>query len=58
MWKIMCFFYLKPHKHIALYQIHKIMLFLAMSFNLILFNYLNVIYFHFTYENVFAAWFT
>ncbi len=30
MWKIMCFFYLKPHKHIAL---HQIMLFLATSYD-------------------------
>ncbi len=33
MWKIMCFLNLKPHKHIALHQIHKIMFFLAMSFD-------------------------
>ncbi len=33
MWKIMCFFNLKTHKHIALHQIHKIMLFLATSYN-------------------------
>ncbi len=31
--KIICFFNLKPHKHIALHQVHKIMLFLATSFN-------------------------
>ncbi len=31
MWKIMCFLDLKPYKHIALHQIHKIMFFLAMS---------------------------
>uniref|UniRef100_A0A671MAJ7 B-cell receptor CD22 n=1 Tax=Sinocyclocheilus anshuiensis TaxID=1608454 RepID=A0A671MAJ7_9TELE len=29
MWKIMCFFNLKPHKHISLHQIHKIMFFLS-----------------------------
>ncbi len=29
----MCFFNLKPHKHIALHQIHKIMLFLARSYD-------------------------
>ncbi len=29
MWKIMCFFNLKPHKHIALHQIHQIMLFFS-----------------------------
>ncbi len=33
MWKIMCFLNLKPHKHIALHQIHKIMLFLATSYD-------------------------
>ncbi len=33
MWKIMCFFNLKLRKHIALHQIHKIMFFLAMSYN-------------------------
>ncbi len=33
MWKIMCFFNFKPHKHIALHQIHKIMFFLAMSYD-------------------------
>ncbi len=32
-WKIICFFNLKPHKHIALHQVHKIMLFLAMSYD-------------------------
>ncbi len=31
--KIMCFFNLKPHKHIALQHIHKIMLFLATSYD-------------------------
>ncbi len=29
----MCFFYFKPHKHIALHQIHKIMFFLATSYD-------------------------
>ncbi len=29
----MCFFYFKPHKHIALHQIHKILLFLATSYD-------------------------
>ncbi len=33
MWKIMCFLNLKPHKHIALHQIHKIMFFLATSYD-------------------------
>ncbi len=33
MWKIMCFLNLKLHKHIALHQIHKTMLFLAMSYD-------------------------
>ncbi len=33
MWKIMCLLNLKPHKHIALHQIHKIMLFLATSYD-------------------------
>ncbi len=33
MWKIMCFLNFKPHKHIALHQIHKIMFFLAMSYD-------------------------
>ncbi len=33
MWKIMCFFNLKPRKHIALHQIHQIMLFLAPSYD-------------------------
>ncbi len=33
MWKIMCFFNFNPHKHIALYQIHKIFLFLATSYD-------------------------
>uniref|UniRef100_A0A673IUM9 Ig-like domain-containing protein n=1 Tax=Sinocyclocheilus rhinocerous TaxID=307959 RepID=A0A673IUM9_9TELE len=33
MWKIMCFLNLKPHKHISLHQIHKIMLFLATSYD-------------------------
>ncbi len=33
MWKIMCFFNLKPHKHIALHQIHQIMFFLATSYD-------------------------
>ncbi len=33
MWKIMCFFNLEPRKPIALYQIHKIMLFLATSYD-------------------------
>ncbi len=33
MWKIMCFFNLKTHKHIDLHQIHKIMFFLAMSYD-------------------------
>ncbi len=33
MWKIMCFFNLKPHKHIALHQIQKIMFFLATSYD-------------------------
>ncbi len=33
MWKIMCFFNLKPRKHIALHQIHKIILFLATSYD-------------------------
>ncbi len=33
MWKIMCFLNLKPHKHIALHQIHKIMVFLATSYD-------------------------
>ncbi len=32
-WKMFLFFYFKPHKHIALHQIHKIMLFLAMSYD-------------------------
>ncbi len=32
MWKIM-FFNLKPRKHIALHQIHQIMLFLATSYD-------------------------
>ncbi len=33
MWKIMCFLNLKNHKHIALHQIHKIMFFLATSYD-------------------------
>ncbi len=33
MWKIMCFFNLEPRKPIALHQIHKIMLFLATSYD-------------------------
>ncbi len=33
MWKIIIFFNLKLHKHIALHQIHKIMLFLATSYD-------------------------
>ncbi len=33
MWKKMCFLNLKPHKHIALHQIHKIMFFLATSYD-------------------------
>ncbi len=36
MWKIMFyvfFFYFKPHKHIALHQIHKIMFFLATTYD-------------------------
>ena len=33
MWKIMCFLSLKPHKHISLHQIHKIMFFLATSYD-------------------------
>ncbi len=33
MWKVMCFLNLKPHKRIALHQIHKIMLFLATSYD-------------------------
>ncbi len=33
MWKIMCFLNLKTCKHIALHQIHKIMLFLATSYD-------------------------
>ncbi len=33
MWKIMCFFNLKPHKNIALHQIHKIMFFLGASYD-------------------------
>ncbi len=33
MWKIMCFFNLKPHKSITLHQIHKIMFFLATSYD-------------------------
>ncbi len=33
MWKIMCFLNFKPHKHIALHQIHKIMFFLATSYD-------------------------
>ncbi len=32
MWKIM-FFNLKPHKHIALHQIHKIMFFVGTSYD-------------------------
>ncbi len=32
MWNITCFFNLKPRKHIALHQIHKIMLFLTTLF--------------------------
>uniref|UniRef100_A0A671PV63 [histone H3]-trimethyl-L-lysine(4) demethylase n=1 Tax=Sinocyclocheilus anshuiensis TaxID=1608454 RepID=A0A671PV63_9TELE len=32
MWK-MCFFNFKPHKHISLHQIHKIMFFLAASYD-------------------------
>ncbi len=32
-WEIMCFFYLKPHKHIAFHQIHKIMFFLKTSYD-------------------------
>ncbi len=33
MWKIMCLFNLKTHKHIALHQIQKIMFFLATSYD-------------------------
>ncbi len=33
MWKIMCFLNFKPNKHIALHQIHKIMFFLATSYD-------------------------
>ncbi len=33
MWKIMCFFNLEMCKRIALHQIHKIMLFLATSYD-------------------------
>ncbi len=33
MWKIMYFVNLKPHKYIALHQIHQIMLFLATSYD-------------------------
>ncbi len=33
MWKIMCFLNLEPRKHIALHQIHKIMFFLATSYD-------------------------
>ncbi len=33
MWKIMCFLNLKPHKNIELHQIHKIMFFLATSYD-------------------------
>uniref|UniRef100_A0A673H826 BET1 homolog n=1 Tax=Sinocyclocheilus rhinocerous TaxID=307959 RepID=A0A673H826_9TELE len=33
MWKIMCFFNFKPHKHISLHKIHKIMFFLAASYD-------------------------
>ncbi len=32
-WKIMCFLNLEPRKHVALHQIHKIMLFLATSYD-------------------------
>ncbi len=32
MWKIMCF-NLEPRKHIALHQIHKLMFFLATSYD-------------------------
>ncbi len=32
-WKIMCFLNLELRKHIALHQIHKIMLFLATSYD-------------------------
>ncbi len=34
MWKIMYFVNLKPHKYIALHQIHKIMFFLATSYQI------------------------
>ncbi len=33
MWKIMCFLNHEPRKHTALHQIHKIMLFLATSYD-------------------------
>ncbi len=33
LWKIMCFFYLKPHKRIALHQIPKMMFFSASSYD-------------------------
>ncbi len=33
MWKIMCFLNHEPCKRIALHQIHKIMFFLAMSYD-------------------------
>jgi len=35
MWKIRCFFffYLKPHEHISSHQIHKIIFFLAASYD-------------------------
>ncbi len=33
MWKIMCFLNLEPRKYIALHQIHKIMFFLATSYD-------------------------
>ncbi len=33
MWKLMCFLNLKPHKHIALNQIHQILFFLTTSYN-------------------------
>ncbi len=33
MWKIMCFLNLEPNKHITLHQIHKVMFFLAASYD-------------------------
>ncbi len=33
MWKIMCFKNIKKHKHIVFHQLHKIMLFLATSYD-------------------------